>query len=276
MVKIPKLIGEVGINHSGNIDIAKRLIDACFACGWDYVKFQKRNPDKSTPEHQKCILKDTPWGKIPYIEYKRKIEFGQKEYDLIDFYCKMKPIKWTASVWDIDSLDFILQYDVPFIKIPSAHLTNYELLVEASSCGKTVVLSTGMSTLEEIDKAVSIVSNAPDFILMHTNSSYPTPIKEINLEVINTLRNRYNCKIAYSGHEFGLEPTLIAATMNIEMIERHITIDHNMWGTDQAASVEINGMDMLKKRIQGAILSIGNGYKTITPSEVKVKEKLRG
>lgn len=199
-------IAEIGINHNGSLDITKKLIDAAHASNWDCVKFQKRNPDICVPENQKNIIRDTPWGQMTYLDYKKKIEFEKEQYDYIDWYCKIKPIDWSASVWDIDSLNFILNYNVPFIKIPSALLTNIDLVKECAKSGKRVILSTGMSTLEEIDYSVNILKKySKDFSLMHTNSSYPTPTDELNLNVIKTLQNRYKVPIGYSGHEKDLE-----------------------------------------------------------------------
>lgn len=272
------LIAEIGINHNGDLQVAKKLMDAAFACGWECVKFQKRTPEICVPENQKNILRDTPWGKITYLEYRYKVEFGQEEYSYIDKYCKGKPILWTASVWDIPSLKFILQYDVPFIKIPSAKLTESELLSEAAKSGKTIILSTGMSTVEEIDEAVnSLEKHSKDnYVLMHTNSTYPTPPEEINLSTIKFLKNRYNCLVGYSGHEYDLEPSVIAVTLGARIIERHITLDHNMWGSDHFASLEIHAMDMLRKRINEVDMVIGDGIKKLTPKEMEVRKKLRG
>ena len=246
------MVAEIGINHNGSLDIAKKLIDAAFACNWDCVKFQKRTPDLCVPEDQKNTLRDTPWGKITYLEYRHKVEFGHAEYSYIDKYCKEKPFYWTASVWDIPSLEFILNYDVPFIKIPSAKLTEHELLRAASQSGKPVILSTGMSTVEEIDEAIEILEKYSNgnYVLMHTNSAYPAPTNELNLRVITFLKERYNCIIGYSGHEYDLEPSVIAVSLGAKIIERHVTIDHNMWGSDQAASLEVHAMNMLYKRIK--------------------------
>ena len=198
-LKAPYLVGEVGINHNGDLQIAKKLTDAVFSCNWHCVKFQKRNPDVCVPEKQKNIMRDTPWGKITYLEYKRKVEFGKEEYDYIDKYCSEKPVNWTASVWDMDSLNFILQYEVPFIKIPSAMLANTELLIEAAKSKKTLIVSTGMSTLKEIDEAMKIIEKYGVMpVIMHTNSSYPTPTDELNLRLIPFLKKRYGCVIVFS------------------------------------------------------------------------------
>jgi len=272
----PYLIAEVGINHNGDLQIAKKLIDAVFACSWDCVKFQKRNPDLCVPPQQKSAVKETPWGTMTYLEYKYRMEFGRQEYDYIDTYCREKPLSWTASVWDIDSLNFILDYEIPFIKLPSAKITDRQLVKESARTSLPVILSTGMSTLKEIDKAVDILNkHGSNFILMHTNSSYPAKLEDTNLRCIETLRDRYACRVGYSGHEYGLEPTVFAVSLGAMVIERHITLDHTMWGTDQAASVEPMGMDVLCKRIRSVNQILGDGIKKITADELVVKEKLR-
>jgi N-acetylneuraminate synthase len=265
-------------NHNADMQIAKRLIDATFACGWDCVKFQKRNPEKCVPGSQRNVPKDTPWGRMTYLEYKKRMEFSETQYDYIDEYCREKPIAWTASVWDMDSLDFILKYDVPFIKIPSAMLSSVNLVKAIADTGKTIIMSTGMSTIEEIDDSVSLLDvYAPNnYVLMHTNSTYPTPIQDLNLLAINTLKERYGCTIGYSGHEYGLEPSVIAVALGARVIERHVTLDHNMWGTDQAASLEVHAMDLLRKRITEATVCLGDGVKRVTEDEMKIRNKLRG
>ena len=273
----PYLIGEIGINHNGDIEIAKKLIDASFSTSWDCVKFQKRNPDIAVPDHQKNVMRDTPWGRMTYIDYKYKIEFEKKEFDYIKNYCDQKPIDWTASVWDIDSLNFLLQYDIPFIKIPSAHLTNNDLLIESAKTGIPIIASTGMSTLEEVDTAVNILDKyAKSYAIMHTNSSYPSKIEDLNLSLIPFFIKRYGCPIGYSGHEFGLTPSVIAVSLGAKIIERHITINREMWGTDQSSSVEIQGMDSLYKRIKEINLIMGEPKKIVTEGELPIREKLRG
>lgn len=268
------LIAEIGINHNGDMQVAKRLMDAAFACGWSCVKFQKRTPDICVPPLQKNVIRNTPWGEMTYLEYKKRIEFNKEQYDYIDVYCKEKPLLWTASVWDIPSLEFILEYDIPLIKIPSAKLTDSDLLYEIAKSGKKIILSTGMSTVEEIDAAVAILRN--ECILMHTNSTYPTPPADINLAVIPFLKERYGLPVGYSGHEYDLEPSVIAVALGATLIERHITLDHNMWGTDQAASLEVHAMDLLCKRIQEVDTIMGDGIKRITPKEEAIRRRLRG
>jgi len=272
------MIAEIGINHNGNLDIAKKLIDAAFACDWHCVKFQKRTPDLCVPEDQKNILRDTPWGRITYLDYRYKVEFGHEEYSYIDRYCREKPVYWTASVWDMPSLEFMLTYNVPFIKIPSAKLTDHELLKFAAQSGKPVILSTGMSTIEEVDEAVEVLEKYShgDYVLMHTNSAYPSPVEELNLLTINLLKGRYKCVVGYSGHEYGLEPSVIAVSLGAKIIERHITLDHNMWGSDHAASLEVHGMDMLHKRIKEIKNVFGDGVKRVTEAEMQARKRLRG
>ena len=275
-LKKPYLIGEIGINHNGDLQIAKKLIDATFASSWNCVKFQKRNPDICVPEHQKNVPKNTPWGEMTYLEYKYKIEFGNTEYDYIDKYCREKPLDWTMSIWDLDSLYFAVQYDVPFIKLPSAMVTNEELLIEVSKTGKSILLSVGMSTLAEVDRAVNLLEkHSRSYAIMHCNSSYPANHDELNLRVIPKLKERYNCTVGYSGHEYGIEPTIYAVILGARIIERHITLDHNMWGTDQASSVEVHGMNMLYKRIKDFEIILGDGEKRVTKSEIPIRNKLR-
>ena len=275
-LKTPYFIGEIGINHNGDLQIAKKLMDAVFSCNWHCVKFQKRNPDVCVPEKQKNVMRTTPWGKMTYLDYRYKVEFGKKEYDYIDGYCKEKPVDWTASVWDLESLNFVLQYDVPFIKLPSAMLTNKDLLIEAAKSQKTLVISTGMSTLEEIDEAMKIVEKyGVNPVLMHTNSSYPAPIEELNLKLIPFFKKRYGCVIGYSGHESDLEPTVVAVTLGATVVERHITLSHEMWGTDQKSSLLVVAMDMLIRRAKDISTMIGSDKKVITASEIPIRKKLR-
>lgn len=276
--KDPYLIAEIGINHNGDLQIAKRLIDAAFACRWNAVKFQKRVPEIAVPEAQKSVMRDTPWGRMTYLEYKKRIEFGQEEYDYIDRYCREKPIDWTASPWDIPSLRFLLQYDVPFIKIASATLTNDEILTEAAESGKVIVLSTGMSTMAEIDHAAELLEKHADgnYILMHTNSTYPADHLDLNLSMITTLRERYGCLVGYSGHEADLEPSVVAGVLGAVMIERHVTISHELWGTDQKASLEVPAMGMLAGRIRNVHGMMGTGEKVLSEGELAVRKKLRG
>ena len=273
----PYLIAEIGINHNGDMNIAKKLIDATNACGWHCAKFQKRNPDVCVPEHQKEIERDTPWGRMTYIDYKYKVEFDKKEYDLINEYCLEKPLPWTVSVWDIDSLNFIKNYNVPFIKIPSAHITNKELFIESAQSNIPIIISTGMSDWNIVGKAVELISKyTNEYAILHCNSTYPAPHEELNLKVIPKMKERYGCVIGYSGHEFDLEPSVLAVAMGAQIIERHITLDHNMWGTDQKSSLEVHAMEILRKRLKSVNQILGGSEKIITESEKPVLKKLRG
>ena len=273
----PYFIAEIGINHNGDMQIAKRLMDATFSIGWNCVKFQKRVPDIAVPENQKYVIRDTPWGKMTYLEYKKRMEFGKEQYDYIDRYCKEKPLDWTASPWDMPSLDFLLQYDIPFIKLASATNGNEELIKAACKSGKPIVMSCGMCTQKELDKSVNVLEKYGngDYVLMHTNSTYPSRQDRLNLSYIQTLRERYRCIVGYSGHEENLEPSVIATSMGAKIIERHVTIDHDLWGTDQKASLEINAMYLLYRRCRSVNLMLGNGAKTLDDDELRVREKLR-
>jgi N-acetylneuraminate synthase len=275
-MKSTYIIAEIGINHNGSIDVAKKLIDIAAVAGCDAVKFQKRNPDVCVPEHQKNVIRETPWGTMTYLEYKHKIEFGKEEYDVIDSYCKEKGIAWSASPWDLDSLNFLNQYDIPFIKIPSAMLTNDELIEATVNTGKKVILSVGMSTEEEISHAVNILQKSNDFALLHCNSTYPAPINELNLSAIQTLKKKYNCEVGYSGHEFRLGTTVASIYLGATIIERHITLDRTMWGTDHMSSVEPQGLIKLVKGIRELEEAYGDGVVRVTDSQIPVRNKLRG
>ena len=275
------IIAEIGINHNGDIDIAKKLIDIAAVAGCDAVKFQKRNPDVCVPEHQKNVMRDTPWGEMTYLEYKYKVEFGKEEYDEIDSYCKAQGIRWSASPWDRDSLEFLSQYDIPFIKIPSAMLTNYTLINAASLTGKDVILSVGMSTIEEIDAAVNILKHNTQFTdynysLLHCNSTYPAKLEDLNLSRIRTLKHLYACDIGYSGHEFRLGTSVAAVYLGATIIERHITLDRSMWGTDQLSSVEPQGLFKLVSGIRELETAYGDPIIEPTEGEKEIRKKLRG
>ena len=279
-----QIIAEIGINHNGDLNVAKKLIDIAVFTGCDVVKFQKRNPEVCVPEHQKGVMRDTPWGRMTYLDYKYKVEFGENEYDEIDEYC-MDKIIWSASPWDMDSVEFLEQYDLPFVKIPSALLTDYELIRECSKRFNKLVLSTGMSTIGEIDKAVKSMGcevgnydshlRRCEFVLLHCNSTYPAPVDELNLSCIKTLKDRYKCQVGYSGHEYGLTTTIASLCFGATIIERHITLDKSMWGTDHMASVEPHGLIKLVRGIRELESAIGDGKKVVTDSEKPVRDKLR-
>jgi len=269
-------IGEIGINHNGSLSTAKKLIDQAANLGVNAVKFQKRTPEICVPEKVRNRFRETPWGEMTYFDYKKKIEFNKEEYDIINKYCKEKGIQWSASCWDIPSLEFIEQYDVPFHKIPSAKLTDKELLEKYKSTGKTVLLSVGMSTQEEIEKAVDFFGKDYPLAILHCNSGYPAKHTELNLRYIKELRKKFpNNLIGYSGHEEGIAATIVAATLGARIIERHITLDRSMWGTDQAASLEFGGVRRIIRDLHKLPLWLGDGIKRVTPEEEKIKEKLR-
>lgn len=270
------LIAEIGINHNGDVSFVKKIIDYASVFGWDCVKLQKRNPDISTPEHQKDVMRETPWGKITYLEYRRKLELSKEQYDDIFNYASGK-VHITASAWDTDSLDFMCKYDIPFIKIPSPRLTDDNLLEYAVGKKSPIILSTGMSTVEEVDHAVGILKRSnKGFALLHTISTYPAHENELNLKMIDTLKKRYGCTVGYSGHEFGLITTTVAVAMGAKIIERHVTLNRTLWGTDQMASVEPGGMLKLSTQIRAIETAFGDGMKKVYDSELAARKRLRG
>jgi len=271
------IIAEIGINHNGSLEIAKKLIDIAALSGCDAVKFQKRNPDVCVPEHQKGVMRETPWGEMTYLDYKYKVEFEQDEYDEIDAYCVEKGVEWSASPWDLDSLNFLKQYDLPWLKIPSAMLTDDALLRECAKTGKKIIFSVGMSNLDEIDHAVEVLrEEKADFAMLHCNSTYPAPLEELNLKCIQTLKERYSCEVGYSGHEFRLGTTVASVYLGATILERHITLDRTMWGSDHLASVEPQGLIKLVKGVRELETALGDGNKVVTEGELPVRKKLRG
>ncbi len=269
------IIGEIGINHNGDIDVAKKLMEVAKNAGADAVKFQKRTPELCVPEHQRNQMRDTPWGYITYLDYRYKVEFDEEAYTEIDRYAKEIGIDWFASSWDIPSLEFIERFNPPAHKIPSALLTDLELLRAYRATGKPLIVSTGMSTLEEIKAALELIGEE-NLILCHTTSSYPCPPEELNLRMIQTLRDMTNlCPIGYSGHEVGLVPSAVAVAMGACLVERHITLDRAMWGSDQSASVEPQGLASLVKYIRVTERSLGDGVKRVYDSELSSLSKLR-
>ena len=269
------IIAEIGINHNGDINIAKELIKVAKEAGCDAVKFQKRNPDVCVPEKQKNVMRETPWGYITYLDYKYKVEFEKEEYDIINDYCKSLNIHWFASPWDVDSVQFLSQYDIPALKVPSASLNDIELLKSMKETDIPIILSTGMSTQEEVDAAIDLL-DGNEIAVLHCVSTYPTPPEELNLNVIKTFQNKYpNMIIGYSGHETGLSTTYAAVALGAKIIERHITLDRSMWGTDHSASVEPQGLKSLVGNIRDIESSMGNGIKEVTKGEIPIREKLR-
>jgi N-acetylneuraminate synthase len=256
------------------VQSAKDLMLAAHEAGVDAVKFQKRTPEICVPDHQKGQMRETPWGYISYLDYRYKVEFGQEEYAEIDAYAKELGIDWLASAWDVPSLKFIDAFNPPAHKVPSALLTDHELLRAIKETGRPVILSTGMSTMDEIDAAVEILGT-DNLLICHTTSSYPCPPEELNLKMIQTLQERFDCPIGYSGHEVGLVPSALAVAMGACLVERHVTLDRAMWGSDQAASVEPQGIRTLVKYIRVTEKAIGDGEKKVYDSEQSSLSKLR-
>jgi N-acetylneuraminate synthase len=265
------LIAEIGINHNGSVDIAKKIILQSKKAGFDAVKFQKRDPDICVPENKKKDLKETPWGLISYIEYKKKIEFNKKQYLEIDKFCKKNSIIWFASSWDIPSQKFLNQFNLKYNKVASAMITNIDLIKFIAKQKKMTFISTGMSDYKQIDYAIKIFKkNNCKFTLLHSVSEYPCPEDRLNLSLIPILKKKYKCPIGYSGHESSVSPSLIAASLGAIAVERHVTLSRSMWGTDQSSSLELNGMITLNQLIRKFEVCIGNGKKKIT-AEVKKK-----
>jgi sialic acid synthase SpsE len=268
------IIAEIGINHNGDIEIAKQLMDVAVETGCDAVKFQKRTPEICVPEEQKSIPRETPWGSMTYFEYKKRIEFEQPEFEQIDAYAKKIGIDWFASPWDVPSVDFLEGFNVPCQKIASACLTDSELLTAVNKTKTTTILSTGMSSIEEIDKAVSLLNNVPLAIAQAT-STYPAEASELNLRAIQTFAEKYKVPVGYSGHERGLQVTIAAVALGATFIERHITLDRSMWGTDHSASLEPEGLKKLVRDIRIIELALGDGKKKVYDSEIPIRAKLR-
>ncbi len=268
------IVAEIGINHNGSLEIAKHLIDAAVHAGVDAVKFQKRTPELCVPPEQRSLMRDTPWGYIPYLEYRKRVELDESAYLEIDRYCKEKGIVWFASVWDEPSADVMLELGIPCFKVPSASLTDHALLRHLRAAGKPRILSTGMSTMDQISSAVEEIG-MENLLITHATSTYPCEPEELNLKMIQTLRETFPCPIGYSGHEVGLVPSAVAVAMGACLVERHITLDRAMWGGDQAASVEPGGFERLVKYIRVTEQSIGDGVKRVYDSELPSLKKLR-
>ena len=268
------IIAEIGINHNGDIAIAKQLMDVAAQSGCNAVKFQKRTPAICVPEDQKSQMRETPWGTMTYLDYKERTEFGQSEYEQIDAYAKKLNIHWFASPWDLPSVDFLLGFNPVCIKVASASLTDTALLSKIAATRVPLILSTGMSTMDEIESAVALISNT-QFGLAHATSTYPCQPTELNLRMIQTLDSKFKVPVGYSGHETGLATTVAAVAMGATFIERHITLDRSMWGTDHSASVEPTGLDRLVRDIRNTEAALGNGVKCVFDSELPVKARLR-
>jgi len=268
------VVAEIGINHNGDLQVAKQLIQAAKHAGVDAVKFQKRTPELCVPPDQRGQMRDTPWGYISYLDYRYKVEFEEAEYREIDRYCKELGITWFSSVWDEPAVDFIEQFSPICYKVPSASLTDHNLLLHLRKTGRPLILSTGMSTMEQIRAAMQLVGS-DNLILAHSTSTYPCDPEELNLHMIETLRREYPCPIGYSGHEVGLVPSAVAVALGACMVERHITLDRAMWGSDQAASVEPGGFERLVKYIRVTEAALGDGVKKVYESELPSLRKLR-
>jgi len=267
------VVAEIGINHNGDLEVAKRLINEAADAGCDAVKFQKRTVDAVYSPEELARLRETPFGPTNG-DLKRGLEFGEAEYREIDSYCRAKNILWFASCWDPESVDFIARFDPPCFKIASACLTDNDLLRHHKRFGKPIVLSTGMSTMNEIHRAVEILGQE-DLVLLHCTSTYPSQPEELNLRTIQTLQREFECPIGYSGHEVGLQTTLAAVALGACIVERHITLDRAMWGSDQAASVEPHGFARLVRDIRVIEKAMGDGVKKVYESEIPIMKKLR-
>lgn len=269
------VIAEIGLNHNGDVDIAKRLIDVAARAGADAVKFQKRTPEISTPEHMRDVPRETPWGTMTYLEYRRRVEFGRDEYIEIGDHATMRGLDWFASPWDVPSVAFLEDLNIVAHKVASASLTDTELLLALRETGKPVILSTGMSTIEQIDRALDTLGT-DRVVLMHATSTYPLEPEEANLRVISTLRDRYaGVPVGYSGHERGLQISLAAVALGAVAVERHITLDRTMWGSDHAASLEPAGLEHLVRDIRVIEKALGDGVKRVFDSERAPMAKLR-
>ncbi len=268
------VIAEIGLNHNGSVEIAKQLIDVAVEAGAQAVKFQKRTPDISTPEHMKSTPRETPWGTMTYLEYRYRVEFEQEQYSEIDAYCREKGIDWFASPWDENAVEFLESMNVVAYKIASASVTDLSMLAKIAETKKPVILSTGMSTIDQIDKAVQTLGTE-NLSMMHATSTYPLPPEEANLRMITTLKERYNVPVGYSGHETGLQISIAAVALGAVSVERHITLDRAMWGSDHGASLEPKGFVSLIRDIRVIEQAMGDGVKRIYPGELAPLSKLR-
>jgi N-acetylneuraminate synthase len=268
-------IAEIGINHNGDLGIAKQLIDMAKECGCHAVKFQKRTIDIVYSQEMLAQPRQSPWGTTQRAQ-KEGLEFGKKEYDAISAYCKAKEIAWFASAWDVESQEFLQQYDLPYNKIASAMLTHRPLVEMIASEGKHTFISTGMSSFEQTDEVVELFRKAScPFTLMHCVSMYPCPDEDCNIRLVPALKERYSCPVGYSGHEAGLIPSVLAVAFGGVAIERHITLDRAMYGSDQSASLEQRGLKLLVRDCDSVAMILGDGQKTITPAEAETGRKLR-
>jgi N-acetylneuraminate synthase len=271
-------IAEIGINHNGDLEVAKQIIDAAVDAGADAVKFQKRNPDLAVPEAQKSVMRETPWGMMTYLNYKRRIEFGKAEYDELDRYCKEQGIKWFASAWDIESQQFLRQYNLEYNKIASAMLTYTDLLEEVAAEGKHTFISTGMSTAEEVDTAIEVFrKHLCPFTVFQCTSTYPAALNELDLRVVSTFQAQYpdSIGVGYSNHSPGILAPALAVSLGATHIEAHCTMRRNAWGTDQSNSLEPDGLKRMIRDCNNVSQMLGSSTKQVFASEVPIKNKLR-
>ena len=269
------VIGEIGLNHNGSVELAKKLIDVAADAGAQAVKFQKRTPDISTPEHMKSVLRETPWGEMTYLEYRYRVEFDREQYIEIGDYATLRGLDWFASPWDVPAVEFLEDLNVVAHKVASASVTDLDLLSALAATGKPVILSTGMSTMQQIDAAVEVLGT-DNLVILHATSTYPLPPEEANIQMIPTLRAAYpGIPIGYSGHERGLQISLAAIALGATAVERHITLDRAMWGSDHAASLEPTGFEHLVRDIRVIEQAMGDGVKQVFPGELAPMAKLR-
>ena len=269
-----QVIAEIGINHNGSLDVALDLIGVAWRSGCDAVKFQKRTPSICVPLEQQQSRRDTPWGEMSYLEYKERTEFGKDEYSAIAKHCAELGLDWFASPWDVLSVEFLEDMGVRSHKVASACLTDLDLLRALKATGKYLWVSTGMSTIEEVDQAMDVLGT-DNLTLFHTNSTYPCPPEETNLRTMDTLRERYGVPVGYSGHEPGLQVSVAAVALGATAIERHITLDRTMWGSDHAASLEPHGLETLVRDIRIVEKALGDGVKRVYPGEEEPRRRLR-
>ena len=272
------IIGEIGINHNGELGLAKQMIDMAKECGCDAVKFQKRNVEKVIPKEMWNIKKETPYGIVNYLEYKKGIELSNEDYKKINKYCLEKEIDWFASAWDEDSLEFINSFQCKYNKLPSPMLFDLEFVRKVAKHGTKTLISTGMTTLNDIYKLLKIFKESKcPYILMHCVGVYPCPDEILNLNAIKTLKDRYKCDVGYSGHSSGIQDGEVAVMLGATYIEKHITLDRSLFGSDQSASIEKSGLCRLIRNIRLLPIICGDGNKEeISKDELKVKEKLYG
>lgn len=268
------VIAEIGLNHNGDVELAKQLIDVAADAGAQAVKFQKRTPAIATPEHMKDVPRETPWGTMSYLDYRYRVEFETEEYGEIASHSKSKGLDWFASPWDEPSVDFLEDMGVVTHKVASASVTDLGMLRRLRDTGKPIILSTGMSTIEQIDTAVDILGT-DNLVILHATSTYPLPPEEANLRMIQTLKNRYDVPVGYSGHEPGLQISIAAVALGAQAVERHITLDRAMWGSDHAASLEPRGFSALVRDTRIIEQAMGDGVKRVFPGELAPLSKLR-